>query len=43
MALLIKLNFNNSIYTKVIWVIIISILVCYMGYMFGKFAWYLTN
>ena len=43
MALLRKLNFNNSIYTKVLWVIVISILVCYIGYVVGKFAGYLTN
>ncbi len=43
MNLLRKLTFNNSIYAQVLWVIIISILVCYIGYMVGKFAWYLTN
>jgi len=43
MTLLRKLTFNNSINSRVIWVIIISILVCYIGYMVGKFAWYLTN
>ena len=43
MALLRKLTFNNSIYVRVLWVIVISILVCYIGYMVGKFAWYLTN
>jgi len=43
MTLLRKLTFNNSIYAKVLWVIIISILVCYIGYTVGKFAWYLTN
>lgn len=43
MNLLRKLTFKNSIYTKVLWVIVISILVCYIGYMLGKFAWYLTN
>lgn len=43
MDLLKKMPFKNSFFAQVLWVITISILVCYIGYMFGKFAWYLTN
>jgi hypothetical protein len=43
MALLRKLTFNNSVFAKILLVIIISILICFIGYMFGKFAWYLTH
>jgi VIT1/CCC1 family predicted Fe2+/Mn2+ transporter len=43
MDLLKKITFNNSILAQVIWGIIIIISVCCIGYMFGKFAWYLSN
>ena len=44
MTLLRKFIFNNNgLFAKIILVIIISILVCYIGYMVGKFAWYLLH
>jgi len=43
MTLLRKLIFNNNVFTQILLVLIISISVCYMGYMFGKFAWYLSH
>jgi len=43
MALLRKLIFNNSVFKQILLVILISILVCFIGYMFGKFAWYLSH
>jgi hypothetical protein len=43
MFLLRKLTFNNNVFAKILLVIIISILICFIGYMFGKFAWYLTH
>lgn len=43
MALLRKLMFSNNVFMQILSVIIISILVLYIGYMFGKFAWYLSH
>jgi len=43
MTLLRKLTFNNSVFTQILLAIIISILVYYIGYMFGKFTWYLSH
>ncbi len=43
MALLRKLIFNHSVFKQILLVIIVSILVCYIGYMVGKFAWYLSH
>jgi len=43
MALLRKLTSNNSVFKQILLVIIIAILVCYIGYMVGKFAWYLSH
>jgi hypothetical protein len=43
MDLVKKITSNNTVATRVIWFIIISILVLFIGYMFGKFAFYLTH
>jgi len=43
MALLRKLTFNNSLFTTIALVIVIAIMVTLIGYMFGKFAWYLSH
>jgi hypothetical protein len=41
MELLKKFTFKNSVFAQVLLVIIIAISVCLIGYMLGKFAWYL--
>jgi len=43
MALLRKLTFNNSVYKQILLVIIVAILVSFIGFMVGKFAWYLAH
>jgi len=43
MTLLRKLTFNNSVYKQILLVIIVAILVSFIGYMVGKFAWYLSH
>jgi len=43
MDLIKKITFKNSVLAQVIGVIIIVISVCSIGYMVGKFTWYLTN
>jgi hypothetical protein len=42
MELLKKITFN-SIFAKVLLVIIIILSVCFIGYMVGQFAWYLSK
>jgi hypothetical protein len=41
--LLKKFTVNNSVFARVICVAIIVISVCCIGYMVGKFTWYLSN
>ena len=43
MDLLKKVTFKNSVFAQILWVFIILISVCLIGYMFGKFSWYLSN
>jgi len=43
MVLLRKITANKSVFAQVLWVIIISILVCFIGYIFGKFIWYISH
>jgi len=43
MDLLKKITLKNSVFAQVLWVIIILISVLLMGYMVGKFAWYLSH
>ncbi len=43
MELLKKITFKNSLFARVLWVIIIAIAISYIGYMFGKFAWYVSH
>jgi hypothetical protein len=43
MVLLRKIPFKNIIYVQVILTIIILISICFIGYMFGKFLWYLSH
>ncbi|WP_259068976.1 hypothetical protein HDF24_05890 [Mucilaginibacter sp. X4EP1] len=43
MDLLKKTTFNNSVYGKVLWISIIAISVCFIGYMVGQFAWYVSR
>ena len=43
MELLKKFTFNNRVFAQVLCVIIIIISVCCIGYMLGKFAWYLSK
>jgi hypothetical protein len=43
MDLLKRTTFNNSIYAKVLWISIIVISICLIGFMVGKFAWYVSR
>ena len=43
MELLKKNTFKNSVFAKVLWVIIIAIAISFIGYMFGKFTWYVSH
>jgi len=43
MDLLKKFTVSNSVFAQVIWMATIVISVCCIGYMVGKFTWYLTN
>ena len=44
MDLVRKITFKkNSVFTQVLWGFIIIIAVCYIGYMLGKFAWYVSR
>ncbi|WP_262492962.1 hypothetical protein [Mucilaginibacter pineti] len=43
MDLVRKITFKNSVFTQVLWGIVIIIAVCYIGYMLGKFTWYVSK
>ena len=43
MTLLKKITSTNSVLAKVIMAAIIAICIGYMGYMVGKFAWYISH
>jgi hypothetical protein len=43
MTLLKKITSTNSVLAKVVLAVFIAICVCFMGYMTGKFAWYLSH
>jgi len=43
MALLKKFTFNNSVFARVVLVFIILLSITLIGYMLGKFAWYVSN
>jgi len=38
-----KITPGNSAYAKVFWIAIIAILVLFIGYMVGLFAWYVSH
>lgn len=43
MDLLKKATFNNSDWAQVICCVIIILATCYIGYMIGKFLWYISQ
>jgi hypothetical protein len=43
MEILKRLTFNNNVFAQVLLGIIIILSVCYIGYMVGQFAWYLSK
>jgi hypothetical protein len=43
MDLIKKFTYNNSVVVKVLSVLIILISVCFIGFMVGKFIWFLSH
>ncbi len=43
MYLLKKLPASNSRSAQIIYAIVIAILMCFIGYMLGKFLWYVSH
>jgi len=43
MDLIKKFTFNNRVLTQVLLVLIMAIAISVIGYMFGKFIWYLSH
>jgi hypothetical protein len=43
MTILKKITSTNSVLAKVVMAAIIAICIGYMGYMAGKFAWYISH